>query len=442
MPPRRSSRPTRASVEPSAVNAPTSKRKRASAAELNRVAHAKENITKSTSKNGTKSAAIGLNDELEEAQEADEDGSDAPPSKKPKSSPDDEESDGVAEATEDEEEEEEKRKSRRLTVRKASSSQPMRRERVEDVLSDDEVPSKPVQGTRKATVKAPGTRRTSKVPSRSQTSRSTIASNEVEEGASHPAPKGRRSSAQPATRRASGRRAAAPQSTTEKVEEEELVPPKGRRLSVQPSSKRSTTRRSPEPEPEPIPELDEEELPVDPPPAPQVATPDTRALSDDEAEEVAAHLSLDAIEASDDEIEPIPASPRKQKTRVVAAPPPEYEEEEMSLLEPEIPKLTISQPRIQAVPEEPKGPISRLVIHKLVLINFKSYAGRQEIGPFHKVCAIVDLFNLLALNSSVYRSRSPPSLDLTGLASLTLLTLYSLFLATAHRKCGKANSPS
>ncbi|UOH82309.1 hypothetical protein LQV05_005006 [Cryptococcus neoformans] len=30
------------------------------------------------------------------------------------------------------------------------------------------------------------------------------------------------------------------------------------------------------------------------------------------------------------------------------------------------------------------GPKPRLTIHKLVLVNFKSYAGRQEIGPFHK----------------------------------------------------------
>lgn len=29
------------------------------------------------------------------------------------------------------------------------------------------------------------------------------------------------------------------------------------------------------------------------------------------------------------------------------------------------------------------APVPRLVIHKLVLINFKSYAGRQEIGPFN-----------------------------------------------------------
>ncbi|KAG8679330.1 Structural maintenance of chromosomes protein 4, partial [Ceratobasidium sp. 423] len=35
-------------------------------------------------------------------------------------------------------------------------------------------------------------------------------------------------------------------------------------------------------------------------------------------------------------------------------------------------------------PEVPAGPRKRLVIHKMALVNFKSYAGRQEIGPFHK----------------------------------------------------------
>ncbi|KAG0047622.1 hypothetical protein BGZ83_007351 [Gryganskiella cystojenkinii] len=38
--------------------------------------------------------------------------------------------------------------------------------------------------------------------------------------------------------------------------------------------------------------------------------------------------------------------------------------------------MNIPEPTIEAVP--------RLVIEKMVLINFKSYAGRQEIGPFHK----------------------------------------------------------
>ncbi|KAF8684667.1 SMC proteins Flexible Hinge Domain [Rhizoctonia solani] len=36
------------------------------------------------------------------------------------------------------------------------------------------------------------------------------------------------------------------------------------------------------------------------------------------------------------------------------------------------------------LPEVPAGPKKRLVIHKIALVNFKSYAGRQEIGPFHK----------------------------------------------------------
>jgi structural maintenance of chromosome 4 len=32
---------------------------------------------------------------------------------------------------------------------------------------------------------------------------------------------------------------------------------------------------------------------------------------------------------------------------------------------------------------EDTGPKSRLVITYLILTNFKSYAGRQEVGPFH-----------------------------------------------------------
>lgn len=28
----------------------------------------------------------------------------------------------------------------------------------------------------------------------------------------------------------------------------------------------------------------------------------------------------------------------------------------------------------------------RLVIQEMILENFKSYAGEQRVGPFHKVC--------------------------------------------------------
>lgn len=43
-----------------------------------------------------------------------------------------------------------------------------------------------------------------------------------------------------------------------------------------------------------------------------------------------------------------------------------------------------STPAPAAAPPPPAKPKARLTIHKLVLVNFKSYAGRQEIGPFHK----------------------------------------------------------
>ena len=41
---------------------------------------------------------------------------------------------------------------------------------------------------------------------------------------------------------------------------------------------------------------------------------------------------------------------------------------------------------VEAKPEPSidKGPKKRLVIRKMALVNFKSYRGRQEIGPFHK----------------------------------------------------------
>jgi structural maintenance of chromosome 4 len=71
------------------------------------------------------------------------------------------------------------------------------------------------------------------------------------------------------------------------------------------------------------------------------------------------------------------------------------EPEEQSLLDPVPPPLSHSQSRSLSqsmapppAPEEPQGPKSRLTIHKMALVNFKSYAGRQEIGPFHKVRSI------------------------------------------------------
>jgi hypothetical protein len=66
-------------------------------------------------------------------------------------------------------------------------------------------------------------------------------------------------------------------------------------------------------------------------------------------------------------------------------PEPE-EEDERSLLDPPVPP---AGPPVQVIPQpslaEVAGSKPRLTIHKMALVNFKSYAGRQEIGPFHKV---------------------------------------------------------
>jgi hypothetical protein len=35
-----------------------------------------------------------------------------------------------------------------------------------------------------------------------------------------------------------------------------------------------------------------------------------------------------------------------------------------------------------------RPPKPRLAIKKMVLENFKSYAGAQHVGPFHKVCVL------------------------------------------------------
>jgi len=101
------------------------------------------------------------------------------------------------------------------------------------------------------------------------------------------------------------------------------------------------------------------------------------------------------IEDSDDDIQAPPSAQPRSKPNgasngaqaVVDTTPPadgeEEEEEEKSLFDP--PPMPEPSSLPQAIPEEPTGPKSRLVIHKMALVNFKSYAGRQEIGPFHKV---------------------------------------------------------
>ena len=108
-------------------------------------------------------------------------------------------------------------------------------------------------------------------------------------------------------------------------------------------------------------------------------------------------------------------------------------DEEKSLFDP----LPIPGPSNlpRAIPEEPAGPKSRLVIHKLVLINFKSYAGRQEIGPFHKVMNIGQR-NVLRLLADFFdsHSRSLPLWVLMDQENPILLMLSYLYSDTVPRR--------
>ena len=72
--------------------------------------------------------------------------------------------------------------------------------------------------------------------------------------------------------------------------------------------------------------------------------------------------------------------------------------------------------QIQPVPEEAqllsnsqndneRSPCERLVISNIENINFKSYAGKQVLGPFHKVCStplFFPFFTLILFCFSLY----------------------------------------
>jgi structural maintenance of chromosome 4 len=127
---------------------------------------------------------------------------------------------------------------------------------------------------------------------------------------------------------------------------------------------------------------------------------------------------------------PVP-SPKKSPSTT-----PPVHEEEKSLLD-DLPTSPSKAKRAPPPLEEPHGPRPRLVIHKLVLVNFKSYAGRQEIGPFHKV-GYFRVATLRLIICSPSRQSSAPMVLANQIPSMR----YFLFLATAQAKCDKESSPN
>lgn len=234
---------------------------------------------------------------------------------------------------------------------------------------------------------------------------------------SPPASKARRSSAKPPSSKTtkttrSSRRPVKVESDVEEEEEQERedkedaipisddedalpVQRGGSRKAVsgKPAPKQSrSTRKYPSKPPDnvEIPEQEEEEEVTIRTPRPSNLAPAT-PRRDPTSDQAIADEEEDGLDGFDQEYKGSPLRAKRQdanksgslsqafRTPIRA---PSVEEEEKSLLEPRVrPQTQLQPPPI----EEVKGPKSRLVIHKMVLVNFKSYAGRQEIGPFHKV---------------------------------------------------------
>jgi len=79
-----------------------------------------------------------------------------------------------------------------------------------------------------------------------------------------------------------------------------------------------------------------------------------------------------------------PPSPSQPKPTQLQA-DEEGRREEFRLVDP-IPMPT-PETLAQSIYEQPSGPQTRLVIHKIVLVNFMSYAWQRIIGPCHQVRA-------------------------------------------------------
>ena len=115
---------------------------------------------------------------------------------------------------------------------------------------------------------------------------------------------------------------------------------------------------------------EEEQVKQEPPTAQPVAKEPTPEAQDDDDEE------------EEEEVEAKAAAATLEAEREATQSP---FEEEHSLLDPPLSSIPRQPTQTAPAPEESEGPKPRLVIHKMALVNFKSYAGRQVIGPFHKV---------------------------------------------------------
>ncbi|KIY69191.1 hypothetical protein CYLTODRAFT_394097 [Cylindrobasidium torrendii FP15055 ss-10] len=344
MPPRRSSR-SRASVEPEQSNL---KRKRTAATPDPEPVAEKENLTKRSTRGRRVSATrttrvasqgnASLNDVVEEDEESE---AETRPPKKKRASV------GDSDEEEEEAQEEESPPPRRASRAKAPTS----RSRASKPPS---VKAEPVDPPRRST------RGGSAVPPSKPPSKRSKAVKKVVESDSEEIDVDMEDAA------AQDEEDAEEQQEDEEQEEEEDVKPakrtsrgtKSRASSRQPSAKPPSRGRKGRSKPAPVEdekdEQEEDEPKSESPPGPTSLGPVPEVDEDDE--------------------EQMP-DPEKEHDKDMS--PPASLNPKISS---QIPPLAQAPPEIK----EDEGPRKRLVINRLVLENFKSYAGRQTIGPFHK----------------------------------------------------------
>jgi len=362
MPPRRSSRAASASLEVPPTETAPAKRKRGQTTEPD--AEEKENVAKPPPRTRRSSAVRSSvpppskarkssrsKVSLPDVPESDnEEQSDAPPPKKARPSLDSRAEEDIKVEQDGDEQKEKPKRARRGASTKPTSA-------TVDMDLDDEVPSR--SSSRRTSNRKAAVSSGSRVSAASEKSGGTSGSARVEEG------------------------------LNDESDEEEVKPVKGRRGAGKRGASKAV--QSDEDEDEDVIQVaEEEEEEEDVKPIRKGRKPKAPAVRKGKATAKKATKPA-VVEDSDDDLEAPPSAQPRFKAPASAAeqapadvPAEDEEVEETSLFEP--PPMPAPSSLPQAMPEEPAGPKARLVIHKMALVNFKSYAGRQEIGPFHKVC--------------------------------------------------------
>ena len=229
-------------------------------------------------------------------------------------------------------------------------------------------PARTTRGSRRKTVDEPPTPKTGGRTRRTRASES-IEPSEIFEASENVAPE------EPASpvKKASPRK---------RVGRQSIRANRKTRMSIAPDSKPIAEEKpsilpTPEPSVSPAPEITENSENTENAPSEVGSESTLKPLSSPTSPRVS---KRDATPLAD-----ITESAINEQTPVAAEKKPEVMKVNSQVTNLEKPMDIVVRTRQAALPkvEEPTGPKARLVITYLILTNFKSYAGRQEVGPFH-----------------------------------------------------------